>query len=340
MKIIFQLSLFCISPIITQGFSGGFAKNSGSSSNSGKPTYTLSDRFRVSCPADVCSISQYDPSLIDATSSTKSTTILNGGGDGIWAAVYRSSNNLPSVLIKDDFMNAMRIATTVQNPNGSLVESTQIDDGLLSSQIETKTDDNDTTSQSSNLGNSNNGSDTSGSGVKAQTPVAVAKLSPSKDFDGKWTLDSMRCSLKKEDTDESCDGQSEHAEAISICIDELILNHLRSGHKFDKSIRTKATLVSGTLLESRGFKEVDELCKDMATHVSSLDASINKYAERAVETVARSPGARDRALQILAFLGKEDVATEDEDSATIISDDGNDEDSASTYDPWANVGRL
>ena len=143
----------------------------------------------------------------------------------------------------------------------------------------------------------------------------------------------LACSLKKEDTDETCDGQSEYAEAISICIDELILNHLRMGNPFDKSIRTKATLFSGSLLTNRGFQEVNELCIDMASHISSLEDSLNKYAERAVATVSRSPGARDRALQILSYLGKEEI----NDSSS--SGDGGIENEQG-YDPWANVGRL
>jgi hypothetical protein len=51
------------------------------------------DRFRVSCPADVVAcVQQYDSSL----------TVTNEE-DEMWAAVYRSNNNLPTVLLKDDF---------------------------------------------------------------------------------------------------------------------------------------------------------------------------------------------------------------------------------------------
>ena len=304
------------------------------SSNSAKPTFSLSDRFRASCPADLSSISQFDPSLVSSTNDENSDDERD-----VWVAVFRSSNNLPSVLIKDDFMNAMRIATTVQtdgatgggvgfgnrNSNGNMSQSTQIDDGKLAGQITNS-------SPSSSSTTTTDG----GSGVKAQTPVAVAKLSPSKEFESVYMLESMRCSLKKENTDDSCDGQSEHAEAISICIDELILNHLRNGNKFDKSIRTKATLVSGKLLSSRGFQDVEDLCRDMATHVSSVEDSLNMYASRAVETVSMSPGARDRALQILSFLGKEEIA-EDFDDQSNDSDSGN---SQQDYDPWANMGIL
>lgn len=281
----------------TTAFSAGGINN---------PSFSLSDRFKANCPADLASIAQFDPSLVTDGD-------INDGSnkESVWVAVFRSNNNLPSVLIKDDFMNAMRIATSVQSNESSdgTTRSTQVKDSSLIGQI-----------------------DATG-GVKARTPVAVAKLSPSSDDNHKYILDTMRCSLKKEDTDESCDGQSEHAEAISICIDELILNHLRSGNQFDKSIRTKATLVSGKLLDTRGFQEVTELSRDMATHVSSLEHSLAKYVERAVETVSRSPGARDRALQILSYLGKQEI------NESAESDNKGDEEE---YDPWANVnfGRL
>lgn len=269
--------------------------------------FSLSDRFKATCPAEITSISNFDPSL-------------DVNDEGIWVAVFRSSNNLPSVLIKDDFMNAMRIATTVQT-NGNISQSTQVDDGSLTGKIENSIE---TIADSSSKG-------LGCSGVKALTPVAVAKLVPSSDFDGNWILESMRCNLKKEDTDDLCDGQSEHAEAISICIDELLLNHLRSGNTFDGTIRTKATLVSGKLLETRGFQEVTELCRDMATHISSLEESLSQYAIRSVKTVSSSPGARDRALQILSFLGKEEIVEETKKD---------DNDNVQEYDPWANIGGL
>ena len=145
----------------------------------------------------------------------------------------------------------------------------------------------------------------------------------------------MRCSLKKENTDDSCDGNSEHAEAIGVCIDELILYYLRQGlGEFHGSIRCKATLVSGKLLEERGFQEVTQLSKDMATHISDSRLCMEKYAERSVATVARSPGARDRSLQILSFLGRLD-----EDKCSELSkkdDDTNDEE----YDPWASANSI
>ncbi len=260
--------------------------------------FSLSDRFRSVCPADLASIERFDPSLIDGEDCEQNDTL-------VWVAVFRSSNNMPAVFVKDEFMNAMRLATTVQT-NGEASQSTQIDDVSFVEKIE-------------NISHE----ETKSTGVKAQVPVAVAKLSASKEFEGKFMLESMQCTLKKEDIDDSC-------EAISICIDELILNFLRRGEQFDGTIRTKATLVSGTLLQKRGFQEVNELSRDMATHVSSLEDSLIKYAERAVE-VSRSPGARERALQILSFLGKQEPV---EDVEKNIEDEND------TYDPWANVGRL
>lgn len=302
MNTFFHFLLFCSYQTSATAFS---------SIGNSRPSFSLSDRFRASCPAEASSISQFDPTLLVDDDKANSK-------DSVWVAVFRSSNNLPSVLIKDDFLNAMRIATTVQSngDNSDLTQSTQINSGSLTNQIE---------NSSVNIKKSS----TLGGGVKAQTPVAVAKLSPSTKFDGKWVLEAMRCSLKKDDFDESCDGLSEHAEAISICIDELLLNHLRMGNQFDGSIRTKATLISGKILENRGFEEVNELCIDMATHVSSLENSLNRYTERAVETVSRSPGARDRALQILSYLSKQEIVK-----------NSNKNDSEQEYDPWANIGRL
>jgi hypothetical protein len=41
---------------------------------------------------------------------------------------------------------------------------------------------------------------------------------------------------------------------------------------FEGTLRTKATLYSGKILEQRGFGPVEELSKDMATHISRYDA--------------------------------------------------------------------
>ena len=139
-------------------------------------------------------------------------------------------------------------------------------------------------------------------------PVAVARLRPSSDFEGKFLLDQMRCSLKKEDLDESCDGGSEFLEAISVAIDSLLLHHLQQQQKedesgfFEGSIRTKATLFCHQLLEDRGFAPVQSLSKDMASHCSSYQDCLQQFAARAAAPNIQ-PGARDRALAILGLLG-------------------------------------
>jgi hypothetical protein len=102
---------------------------------------------------------------------------------------------------------------------------------------------------------------------------------------------------------------------------------LSEGKPFDNSIRVKATLVSGKLLEERGFQEIDEMSKDMATHISSLDSCLVKYAERAVASVSKNPGARERALKIVQLLGKEDPKEKDGED-----DDGSEPE---YIDPWA-----
>ena len=118
-------------------------------------------------------------------------------------------------------------------------------------------------------------------------PVAVARLAVSKDNDNISIIDSMRCTLKKEETDFDCDGGSEHAEAIGACIDELVLSYLqryletessnedkRKLH-FDGGIRFRGTLVSGRLLEARGFREATQLSADMHSHESDFDGECN-----------------------------------------------------------------
>eukprot|EP00543_Licmophora_paradoxa_P018096 CAMPEP_0202473802 /NCGR_PEP_ID=MMETSP1360-20130828/92029_1 /ASSEMBLY_ACC=CAM_ASM_000848 /TAXON_ID=515479 /ORGANISM="Licmophora paradoxa, Strain CCMP2313" /LENGTH=148 /DNA_ID=CAMNT_0049100863 /DNA_START=69 /DNA_END=515 /DNA_ORIENTATION=- len=147
----------------------------------------------------------------------------------------------------------------------------------------------------------------------------------------------MQCILKKENTDDNCDGGSEHCEAIAVAIDAILLHHLSNNKDapFDGAIRTKATLVSGSLLEDRGFEEVATLSRDMATHTSSLDACLCKYADRAVTTSARSPGARERAIQITSLLGTIDRTNDLKSNATEEEAASNDED-----DPWAGIKQF
>lgn len=174
------------------------------------------------------SIRQFDARLVDDENEDGSA----------WVAVYRSSNNLPSVLIKDDFLNAMRIATTSVETSAN--SSTIVENEAISSSFEES--------------------------VSARIPVAIARLS--KTERGGWMLDSMRCSLKKDDQNESCDGGSEHVEALSVCVDELLLYYLSCNDpppnfRMEGAIRCKATLVSSSILEDRGFQEITKIEKDI-----------------------------------------------------------------------------
>ena len=293
---------------------------------SAKPSaaFNINDRFKATCPAEKFAVSLYDANL--------AKNDKDEDGDSTWVAVFRTNNNLPSVLIKDDFLNAMRIATTIQTGTSSS-SSTALDNSLISSQIET--------SSTSPQDTGSNQSENQSEGVKAQTPVAIGRLSRSIDFPDKFVIDNMRCTLKKEDTNDSCDGNSEHAEAISICIDELILHHLREGRSFDGgAMRMKATIHQGRLLEDRGFGEVKTLSKDMATHVSSLECATTKYSERVVDTVSKGPGARDRALKILNYLGKQDPVSSDDDDNESGNENDNNSGNDDDFDPWATMKAI
>jgi hypothetical protein len=138
--------------------------------------------------------------------------------------------------------------------------------------------------------------------------------------------------LKKEDTNADCEGGSEHTEALSVAIDALMLHHLQQNACFEQAIRCKGTLVSSALLEGRGFQPVENLCKDMVTHISSLDACMECYADRVIST--KRVGARTVALQILSELGRLDRNAELEASRQRHekNDDKDDE-----YDPWARI---
>ena len=93
----------------------------------------------------------------------------------------------------------------------------------------------------------------------------------------------------------------------------------------------KPTLLN-ILFEQSFFTKVTILSKDMATHKSNVGLSMEKYAERSVATVARSPGARDRSLQILSFLGRLD---EDE-----VNKNDEDDTDGEEYDPWASANSI
>jgi predicted amidophosphoribosyltransferase len=149
--------------------------------------------------------------------------------------------------------------------------------------------------------------------------------------------------------DESCDGGSEFTEALSVAVDSLVLFHLQSQQQqqqqqqnnnndknpviFEGTLRTKATLFSSKILEERGFEPVEELSQDMATHISKYDACLEHYARRSIQS---SSSTRDRALQIVALLGRLDPEVQQEAAkkkkTNVLDDGGEDE-----YDPWANI---
>jgi hypothetical protein len=253
-------------------------------------------------------------------------------------------------MVRDEFFHAMNIATSTSTTTTNGIKETQSSSSSASFLSQTRSlleiPSNDT------------------------PPVAVAQLRPSPDFDNCYVLDSLRCSLKKEDMDETCDGGSEFLEALSVAVDSLVLHHLQqlvstttatkkeqetdivSSAVFEGTLRTKATLFSGKILEQRGFEPVEELCKDMATHVSRYEACLHQYATRSIPTSAPgndkqqksktkgkgsfppssvTAGARDRALQIVALLGQLDPELQRQAAKENQGNNGEE------YDPWANI---
>lgn len=178
-----------------------------------------------------------------------------------------------------------------------------------------------------------------------ETPVAVGRLRKLA-LKQKWVMDSLRCSLKKENTNKHCDGGSEHTEAISVCVDELLLHYLKQQNPtaFESSIRCKATLVSGPILENRGFTPIQELSRDMATHIACLDGSLASYATRASDINGivwnSGPLIRDRTLQIVSLLSSFDRSEQGQtgDDNDLPLNEGDDSDE--TYDPWAAIKRY
>lgn len=259
------------------------------------------DRFRLTCPADLNSIRRFEPSLVADVAE-------DNGNNHVWVAVYRSHNNKPSVLVKDEFLHAMNAATTATSSPTSDAQC----DASFAPPV----------------------------GIAESSPVAVARLRPVNDDedDAHFVLDSLRCILIKENMDPECDGGSEHTEALATAIDGLIqhyLDNLMPESKFpcfESSIRVKATLFSASLLEDRGFVPVTELNKYMHTHVSSLDDCFERYAARSVSTSFQSPGIRQRAVDIVSKLGYIDRAADKQLAKEIIErrkSKGDD------YNPWA-----
>ncbi len=298
------------------------------------------DRFQSVCPANMDAVRLFDPSLV-RTERDSDDDDDSGGGDNdvstgvVWVAVYRSNNNQPSVMVRDEFFHAMNTATSSRESNNQRTTAVSSSSSFLSQtwsmlEIPTSSD--------------------------AQAPVAVARLLPSPDFNNCFVVDSLRCSLRKENMDNSCDGGSEYLEALSVAVDSLILHHLQrmqdskdtrenNPGTFEGTLRTKATLFSGPILEQRGFEPVEALSKDMATHVSKYEACLYHYAQRSISTTSETTtnqstssgqtpvaaGARDRALQIVALLGQLDP--EAERKAAMNNKNGRDEE----YDPWASI---
>jgi hypothetical protein len=231
--------------------------------------------------------------------------LVESEAEGVWVAVYRSNNNKPSVFVRDEFFHAMSAATS-EADSSQTQQQQQVDTSKLSTPM------------------------------ALEKPVAVARLVPSVDVEHKWVLDSLRCHLKKEDLDESCDGGSEFVEALSVCVDSLLMYHLKEHQtvSFEGSIRTKATLYSNKILEDRGFSPVEKISKDMSTHISRYDACLQSYTSRACST-SLNPGGRDRALQMVSFLGKLDEEVEMKAKEMEANENNNDD--QDDYDPWANV---
>jgi hypothetical protein len=255
-------------------------------------SFRVFDKFEPNCPADSTAIQLFDSSLI-----------FDSGFEATWVAVYRSANNKPSVLANDEFLRAMKYATSKQL-------SPYVMQGIENGKL-----------------------------LATEPPVAIARLVKSNNIPTTWILDTMRCILKKETLNPDCDGGSEHTEALGVAIDSILIHHLWNNREndefiFEGTIRTKATLVSAPLLESRGFQEITTLSRDMTTHVCSLDNCLDRYANRAVSSLAKGTGARERALQIVSLLGQID---RDKDLALAAgnSDAVNDKD-----DPWAGANKF
>jgi len=358
-------------PVLVQSFStpgncprigGGsmeLAMDSGSTSNLVSSDSSNLDRFR-----SVCLVGSESKAAVDEFDSELYSSLDIGGDDDddddddMWVAVYRSNNNKPSVVVRDDFFRAMNDATSGKGFGKSDDSSSK------------KKDNNNNNNDDSN--NNNNNVSVSGTAsflsdtmpslleIPSTKPVAIARLKRSEtstETKTVYLLDNLRCSLKKENQDESCDGGSEFVEALGAAVDTLLLTHLQrlqssasststssssssssslEGVVFEGTVRTKATLFSGKLFEQRGFAEVETLSRDMATHVSSYEACFAKYADRTIETTMAA-GNRDRSLQIVALLGRLDPEVQANESAAGGGDGDGDGGDDTDYDPWANM---
>ena len=139
----------------------------------------------------------------------------------------------------------------------------------------------------SNIGNNNNDNNNDNN--------TGARTTASKQM---WILDSLRCSLPKELTNPECDGGSEYLEAIGVAVDASLMRIFQSSSPplsqpkedqqypttpqfvFDGSIRVKSTIYTRTVLEQRGFRPVESLSRDMATHYFCRDTCLQMYTQR------------------------------------------------------------
>ena len=256
--------------------------------------------------------------------------------DELWAAVYRSNNNKPSVIVRDDFFRAMNDATT----KSSTTTKSSVDDN------------DDAMNNVSIISPSNTAtflSDTMPDllQIPSSKPVAIARLIKTKNKDS-YLLDNLRCSLKKEDQDINCDGGSEYLEALACAVDTLLLNHLQKLVSSsssstntpqenddvpiifkDGSIRTKATLFNSKLFEQRGFIPIETLSRDMATHVSNYNSCSNSYTERA-SSGEQSTTTTTATNSGIGFGQKQKQSDKGDDDAASSNNSNNDNDNDNT----------
>jgi hypothetical protein len=311
------------------------------------------DRFRATCPAHPSCIGQFDPQLVSEVADSQQQQ------QHVWVAVYRSStsqtnNNKPSVFVRDEFFQAMTDATTTATT--TTTTTTTFSETTVMAGLEAPP-----------------AADSPSLLLQGEKPVAIARLRPSDDFEATWILDTMRCSLRKEEQDETCDGGSEYLEALAVGVDSLLLHYLRetvptpqktaavvAAPIFEGAIRTKATLFSGKILEARGLQPVETLSKDMATHVSAYDSCLNFYAHRTVATttsattattataLSSSSSKTSVALQIVSLLGQLDREDELQKAAAGLAaapttTNGKENEDGTTepeYDPFAGFNSL
>ena len=155
---------------------------------------------------------------------------------------------------------------------------------------------------------------------------STSTLTPPRTTKQTWIVDSLRCSLPKELTNPECDGGSEYLEAIGVAVDASLMRIFRpssppypQGNQeeeekgepqsssrrmmtsppppppvvFDGSIRVKSTIYTRTVLEQRGFRPVESLSRDMATHYFCRDTCLQRYTQRITNHTNNSDNNND-----------------------------------------------